>query len=309
MALLIQRVVVIANPAARRGRTLAERARSGIVRRGVECDLVFTERAGHAAHLATAHAPYYDAVFVLGGDGTVMEVAGALAGSGTRIGVLAGGTGNLLARALGIPLAIQRAIPALLDGDEQLIDVGRFESGGRFAIAAGVGIDAAMVAETPPWLKRHFGVLAYTVMGTRAALRTVWRKDYFRARVTVDGREHERPAAMVMVANFGEVFGNRITLGPEIRTDDGMLDACIFSPRTVGDAIRIMWRLVRADFRSDASVWYGRGRIVRVETTPPLRWQADGDLMGTTPFSVEVEPLAVRLLVPRRGRAQATVRH
>jgi hypothetical protein len=97
--------------------------------------------------LLPAHADGFHVVFALGGDGTVMEVAGALSGGDTPIGVLAGGTGNLIARALGIPLSVKRAVPALLDGGELRIDLGRFDSGRRFAIAAGVGIDAAMVAD------------------------------------------------------------------------------------------------------------------------------------------------------------------
>jgi diacylglycerol kinase family enzyme len=213
--------------------------------------------------------------------------------------VLAGGTGNLLARALGIPLSVNRAVDRLLSGGQLVIDLGRFESGRRFAIAAGVGIDAAMVAETPGWLKRRLGVLAYTIMGSRAAIRAVRRREFFQARVTVDGVVHERRAAAVMIANFGAVLGKRITLGPEIRTDDGLLDACIFSPDTFRDAMRIMWRMLRRDFRTDPCVLYARGKHVRVDTTPPRAWQADGELMGTTPFDVVVEPLAVRLLVPR----------
>lgn len=301
MAVLITRAVVIANPAARRGKRLAERARRSLAGRSVECDIVFTNAPGHAAELALQHAPHYDVVFVLGGDGTVMEVAGALAGTETRIGVLAGGTGNLMARALGIPLSVRRAVDKLVDGDELVIDLGRFDSGRRFAIAAGVGIDAAMVAETPGWLKRRLGVLAYTLMGSRAAIRAVLRRKFFQARVTIDGTVHERRAAAVMIANFGAVLGNRITLGPEIRTDDGFLDGCIFSPNSLGDALRIMGRMLRRDFRTDPCMLYARGRSIRVETIPPLPWQADGELMGTTPFAVEVEPLAVRLLVPRRG--------
>ena len=263
------------------------------------CDLVFTERPGHAAELALKHAPHYDAVFALGGDGTVMEVAGALAGTETPVGVLAGGTGNLVARALGIPLSIRRAIPRLVEGHQLAIDLGRFESGRRFAVAAGVGIDAAMVEETPAWLKRRLGVAGYALMGTKAALRTVFRRDFFHARVVIDGVVHERRAAAVMVANFGAVLGNRITLGPGIRTDDGVLDVCVFSPSTIADALRITWRLLRAKFDTDPSMLYARGRTVRIETTPPMPWQADGELMGMTPFGVVVEPLAVRLLVPR----------
>ena len=301
MALLIKRAVVIANPASRRGKRLAEDARASLASRSVECDVLFTKAPGHAAQLALDHAPQYDVVFALGGDGTVMEVAGALAGSGTPIGVLAGGTGNLLARALGIPLSVRGAVDALLAGDQLLVDLGRFDSGRRFAIAAGVGIDAAMVAETPSWLKRRLGVLAYTIMGTRAALRAVLRRQFFHARITVDGKVYEREAAAVMIANFGAVLGERITLGPEIRTDDGLLDSCVFSPRTLRDAVRIMWRLLRHDFRSDPGMLYIRGSHIRVETVPPLPWQADGEMMGTTPFDVDVEPLAARLLVPARG--------
>ena len=118
--------------------------------------------------------------------------------------------------------------------------------------------------------------------------------------MSVDGVTHERRAAAVMIANFGAVLGERITLGPGIRTDDGLLDACIFSPGTVRDAFRIIWRMLRRDFHSDPCMLYVSGRRIRVETTPVLHWQADGGLMGNTPFAAEVEPLALRLLVPRR---------
>lgn len=294
---------MIANPASRKGKRLAKRAQAMLVARSVECDLVFTERAGHAMDLSLRHGPHYDVVFALGGDGTVMEVAGALAGTDTPVGVLAGGTGNLLARALGIPLSVRRAIPALLDGTSLRIDLGRFESGRRFAIAAGVGIDASMVAETPGWLKRRLGVAAYAMMGTRAALRAVIGRRSFHARVTIDGVVHERQAVAVMIANFGAVLGNRITLGPEIRTDDGLLDACVFSPGTLFDAVRIMTRLMRGDFSSDPCMLYHRGSTIRVETNPPREWQADGELMGMTPFTAVVEPLAVRILVPQRSHS------
>lgn len=304
LALLIRRALVIANPAARRGRALAAVAQRELERAGVHCDLVLTEQPGHGAQVAIARHHDYDAVFALGGDGTVMEVAGALAGSGRPVGVLAGGTGNLVARALGIPLRIKDAVPALLHGDQLVMDMGRLDSGRRFAIAAGVGIDAAMLRDTPPWLKRRLGVLAYTIMGAWAALRAVLLRDFFQARLVVDGRVFERRAAAVMVANFGAVLGNRITLGPEIRVDDGLLDGCIFAPGSLRDAIRIAWRMLRKDFKSDPCMVYCRGRTLRLETDPPLQVQADGELLSFTPVTVEVEPQAARLLVPRaRGQA------
>ena len=290
--------VLIANPASRRGRRLHGRALRALRDAGLSAELILTERPGHAAELAVAWGTRVDVVFVLGGDGTVMEVAGALAHSGVPIGVLAGGTGNLLARALGIPLRVERAVSALLHGRRLRIDLGRFDSGRRFAIAAGVGIDARMVAQTPGWMKRRLGIWAYSLVAARAAVGAVLGRRYFRARVTVDGVLLEREAVAVMVANFGAVLADRITLGPGIVSDDGVLDVCIFSPRTLGEALRIMRRLLAKDFGTDERIVYLSGRHIRVEVDPPSQVQADGELLGSTPFEVVVEPLAAELLVP-----------
>jgi YegS/Rv2252/BmrU family lipid kinase len=258
-----------------------------------------TERSGHARELSLQHAKNYDMVFTLGGDGTAMEVAGALAYSGIPVGVLPGGTGNLLARALGTPRRIDRAVQALMHGRVREIDLGIIQ-GHRFAVAAGVGIDADMVRDTPTWMKRHLGVLAYTLMATRAALRAVLFGRFFTARVVVDGEAIERKAAAVLFANFGAILEDRIHFGPGIETDDGVLDCCIFSPTNLRDALRIMWRITRRDFRPDPALLYRKGRVFRIETSPVLALQADGELLGTTPAEITVEPLAAQLLVPGR---------
>jgi YegS/Rv2252/BmrU family lipid kinase len=303
----IERALLVANPASRLGRRRLPRTRAALEKAGVRCDVVFTERSGHATEIVLARAADYDAVFTLGGDGTAMEAAGALAGTGRPLGVLAGGTGNLLVRALGIPLNPSRAVPALLEGEELYIDLGRIASCDpprRFAVAAGVGIDASMVAETPSWLKRRLGVLAYTITATRAALRAVRRQEFFHVRLTVDGKEFEAEAAAVMIANFGAVLNDRITFGPGIRFDDGVLDACLYSPRSLSDSFRIMWRLLRKDFASDSAMLYHSGRHIRIETQPPRLAQADGELLGKTPLEIVVEPRAARLLVPKQATLQ-----
>jgi diacylglycerol kinase (ATP) len=266
---------------------------------GARCDLVRTERTGHAREICGALAKDYDVVFTLGGDGTAMEVAGALARTGIPVGVLPGGTGNLLARALGISRDVDRAVDELLHGTVRNLDLG-VVFGHRFAVAAGVGIDAAMVAETPRWMKRHLGVLAYTLVATKAALRAVLLRRFFMARVEVDGEIIERRAAAVMFANFGAILEDRIAFGPDIAVDDGLLDLCIFSPSHLGDAIRIVWRVTRRDFRPDPALLYRKGTRFRLETVPALQLQADGELLGMTPAEITVEPLAAHLLVPRR---------
>ena len=296
---ILTHALLIANPASRRGGQYVEAARQAILAGGATCDVMLTERAGHAGEIGSAVGRQYDIVFTLGGDGTAMEVAGSLAGSGVPIGVLPGGTGNLLARALGIPRDVTRAVPALLGGDVRAIDLG-VVLGHRFAVAAGVGIDAAMVAETPAWMKKRLGVLAYTIMATRAALRAVIFRRFFVARVEVDGEVVERRAAAVLFANFGAILEDRIAFGPDIVVDDGMLDCCIFSPSNLRDAMRIMWRVTRRDFRPDPALLYRKGTRFRIETIPILPLQADGELLGVTPAEITVEPLAAHLLVPAR---------
>jgi diacylglycerol kinase (ATP) len=298
---VIRRALLVTNPAARRAARYRAAAAAAFERAGVRCDVLLTERPGHGAELARERSGGYDAVFALGGDGTAMEIAGALVGTGIPLGVLAGGTGNLLARAVGIPLDVRRAVPTLLDGERRRIDLGRLPDGRFFAVAAGVGIDARMVRDTPVWMKRRLGVLAYAITASRAAIGAVLRREFFQVRLTVDGIVHDRPAAAAMVANFGAILHDRITFGPGIQSDDGVLDACVYSPRSLGDAFRIMWRLLRRDFSSDDCILYESGRHIRIETTPRHEVQADGELIGETPLDVVVQPLAAEFLVPRRS--------
>ena len=297
MALLAGRALLIVNPAARGGARLQGAALDAIRSAGITCDRMMTESVGHAATLAAELAPGYDVVFTLGGDGTAVEVIGALAGSGKPVGVLPGGTGNLIARTLGIPMRLERAVAALVRGDRAAIDLGVINGARRFAFSAGIGIDERMIEGAPAHLKRRLGVLAYVISAGRAVL----RREDFLVRATVDGVVHERRASAVMVVNFGAVLNDLIRLGPDIRSDDGVLDLCVFSPRTLRDSVRVLWRLFRKDFRSDACVLYVPGRRFRLETVPPRTAQADGELIGPTPLDITVAPLAALMLIPRRN--------
>lgn len=296
MGVLVRRALLVVNPASRRGGRYAQVALDAFHAAGVDCVGVMTRRPGEGAAIALEQAARHDAVFTLGGDGTAMEVVGALSGKGTPVGILPGGTGNLIARTLGTPLSIAAAVRALLVGDVIEVDLGRLADGRRFAFAAGVGIDATMIERTPARLKRRIGVLAYALTASRAVL----RRERFRVRLTVDGVVHERDASAVMVANFGAVLNELITLGPGIAYDDGRLDACVFTAATTADAVAVMWKLFRGDFRDDdPRLLYVPGHDFHIETDPPRLAQADGELIGETPLHIAVEPRAARLIKAR----------
>ena len=292
----IESVLLIVNPASRRAARLRAKVVKAFADAGVKCEFMLTEAPGSAATLAKTHAHKSDAVFTLGGDGTVMEVLGALAHHRTPVGVLAGGTANVVARTFHIPLNPIRAIAVLLNGDEARMDLGRLGDGRRFAIGVGVGLDATMISEAPARLKKRFGFMAYVVGGFKAVLHN--RK--FELRLTVDDVVYNRRASALLVANFGAVLNDLVSFGDGILYDDGLLDACVFSPDSLGDSLRILWRMVRKDFSPDPCMFYKSGREFRIETFPQMEAQADGELLGGTPVSVSVDALAGTLLIPKR---------
>jgi YegS/Rv2252/BmrU family lipid kinase len=288
------RVLLVVNPASRRGSSLLPVARRALEKAGAEFDVVLTERPGHAADFAGAMQSQYDSFFTLGGDGTAMEVIGALAYSGRPVGILAGGTGNQLARSLGIPLDVRRAVPALLGGKARTIDLGRINDERAFALALGIGPDVAMIAETSPAAKRRFGVLAYMAVG----LRSILRLERYVARVSVDGHVHEQTVTAIMVANLPGVEDGRITFGPDISPVDGQLDVCLWNWPNAGAALETFWRSATGAIATDPNATFLRGRRIHIEALPARHGEADGELVGVSPFSVTCDPLAANILVP-----------
>ena len=298
LAVVIRRALLIVNPASRRGARDLGRVEQAFAARNVEVDTRLTRAPGDAATMARELGADYDAVFTLGGDGTIMEALGGLAGNGTPLGALAGGTGNLLVRAMGIPLNPVRAVGALCSGRVREIDLAVLGLGGHFAVAAGMGIDVAMLERTPTWLKRHFGVAAYVLAGAGAAVGAAARGDTFRARIAVDGVEHDVEALSLLVANVGSVLSGWITLVPGGRADDGALDVAVYAPRNLPQALRVSWRMLRGRFPDDGLTRFYRGRHILVRPETPLRAEADGELLPPGALDARVMPGAGRLLVP-----------
>jgi diacylglycerol kinase (ATP) len=292
----IRRALLIVNPGARRALEARDQALLAFKAANVHCETVSTEAPGHATDLTREKSAAYDAVFTLGGDGTAMEVITALAEGGPPVGILPGGTGNILSRALGIPLRVDRAVRALLVGDEARIDLGRLHHGRHFAIGVGVGLDEAMIAGASPLMKKRVGFWAYVWSAVKASRKI----ERFRVRLTVDGKLYERIATSVLIANLGAVLGGRIRFGERIVEDDGLLHACLYSPGNFFDMLRIFARMLMGNVQKDRCAMCVSGREFRLETDPPRRAQADGELLDMTPLEVSVRPNAARLLIPRR---------
>jgi diacylglycerol kinase (ATP) len=254
-----------------------------------------------------------DAIVAAGGDGTVRAVAERLARSDTRaeLGVVPLGTGNLLARNLGIPLNnLAKAFERAFDGDARPLDLGWVEAeidGGKvrsaFVVMAGFGIDAHMIAETDEDLKSRVGWLAYVESLGRALNATqVVDIDF-----TVDGVAMERTAGhTLLVGNCGTLQGG-VRLLPDADPADGELDLLLLSAEGIGqwvDTLRsFVWdngvrRLLTGQDRAASAdtAEHGRARRLSVALSRPAVLEIDGDDLGeTASFAVEVQEHAIRV--------------
>lgn len=296
------RVLCITNPAAARTRPrsvdLVMRTLSAA---GWRAELAATTGPGDARLLAAdAVTQGMDVVAVFGGDGTTMQAAASLVGTGVSLGVIPGGTGNLLAGNLRIPSAPAKAAQALVSARPRPFDLGRMERADGahyFAVACGAGYDARVMAGTLSEHKRRWGMGAY-VATTLRLLSEIRSTDHV---ITIDGVEYDASAAMVLVANCGEVIPPYVRLGAGIRPDDGLLDVVVVRADSFGQSLRAVWDILRMapDVEGlDTFVGYARGREIRVESEPVHPVQLDGEPGGETPFTATVVPHAITIMVP-----------
>lgn len=294
------RALLIHNPVASRANAEVVKTICAVFsRNGWAVDVAGTTRPGHADDLAREGlADGVDAIAVYGGDGTTMQAVRAVVGHDVPVGLIPGGAGNLLAGNLGIPRKPEAAAQVVVRGRPRPIDLGRVERQDGvhyFAVACGDGIDATLMAGTSEESKRRWGMAAY--------VRTLWNAlshlEPTEHRITVDGTTFHTDAVTVLVANCGQVIPGLLRLRDGITFDDGLLDVVVLRADTAMQGIAVLGRLALGRAGGTSAIRYARGRCISVETDEPLPFEMDGDPAGQTPFTVEVQAGAIKILVPR----------
>jgi len=255
------------------------------------------------AMTARAVEEQVDLVVAAGGDGTVRVVLSGLAGSGIPCALLPAGTVNLLARNLGLPLEFEEAVEVALGDRDQPIDLIKITADDgepeHFAVMAGIGLDAVIMEEADFDLKKKVGPAAYAV----AAAKSLGRRP-LRTRITIDGRHPvRRRSSLCVIGNVGEVPG-LVSLIPEAKLDDGLLDVFVASPRRIRDWIVATVKVLLRRHNEAAVIDHWTGRRVTVEVAGPEAYQLDGDTEGeATRLVAEVVRDAVAIRVPADAAA------
>jgi diacylglycerol kinase (ATP) len=262
-----------------------------------------TQRPGHAREIA-AHAVAFDVLVAVGGDGTVGEViSGVMDRHGERpsIAIVPGGTGNDIARNLGMGTT-EAAVAALRAGKARAVDIVQAEchvdghAQRRFGFLYGsAGFSGLSLVK--PWMKRWLGpAIAYNlatfleIIVFRAPLVTVRSEDI----------EFEGRSWMVVAGNAERVSGGSVCMSPGARLDDGLLNVAIYPNRHRMLMLTQLFPKIPSGAQVDEpDVTYVRTARIEVESSPPAVVELDGDLFGTTPASFTVLPRAVEVMCPR----------
>ena len=234
-------------------------------------------------------------VIVCGGDGTVREVCAELAGTGIPVGIVPAGTGNLLARNLGIPLYIRAAIDIALTGQDRAIDMVAVSGDGiddsHFLVMAGMGFDAAIMEGVNEEIKKKVGWLAYVLSALKSLMFPATRVE-----ISVDGGEPtSHRARTIVVGNVGYLQAG-MPLLPDATIDDGQLDVVLLYPRRFLSWVPLAFRVLTKRTRTDATINRMTGQRVTICAAHDVPRQLDGDSIGPG-RELRMECIHGRLLV------------
>ena len=254
-----------------------------------------TRKQGDAANFtAEAVKNNTDAVVVYGGDGTVMEAAGALMNTDTPLYILPGGTANILAKELQIPLVLDQALRLLSDHTTKIrrIDMGTV-NGQPFILRVNSGVLADMIIETDPVAKMNFGQLAYSL----SAIQQFANSTFTEYTITMDDKVEKISGSTLTVANTGNIGLSGVSFTPGISVNDGFLDIFVLRANKMGSLAGVITEAIMNRAVHD-QLAHWRVKKARIEMQPSQAVLRDDVLLKDTKLDVAVVPSAISIAAP-----------
>jgi YegS/Rv2252/BmrU family lipid kinase len=294
MALPYPKVHVVINPTAGQDEPILNVLNHVFHPAGVDWDTSLTHKSGDATRLAAeAAASGVDLVAAYGGDGTQMEVANGLLGTGVPQAILPGGTGNAMAHDLGISLNLREAADLIVTSPKRrAIDLAKMGDQ-VFMLRAYAGLSSDKAASREE--KDKYGQLAYV----QAGLKFIREVPPAHFKATVDGEFIEGDALICFILNAGSiggVMGIEIPKVGNVNVSDGFLD--LYAVTKGVQPFRAISKHIFHHEGSDAGVYHWSGKEITLEVDPVQDVWIDGELGGKTPFTVSAMPLALEIVIP-----------
>lgn len=238
----------------------------------------------------------YQMVWAAGGDGTVSAVANGLINGNIPMGIIPLGSGNILAKELGIPLDLTDACELLIGAHQtRILDVLRVGED-YFVLSVSAGVSALTMAETARQQKRRLGQLAYLLNGVRIIL----AKSLWPFRISIDGQPFFVRASEVVAANAGVIGYKPIRLGAQVRPDDGKVDLCHIRMESIRGLITLFSGLIfNQQDRLKELTCNPAHDFIEIHSRMRVPVQGDGDEIGFTPVRIEVISNSLPVIVPR----------
>lgn len=302
----MRQIHIIINPASGQDEPVLATLNRELDHAGIHWTHSVTKASGDAARLATAAAKDpNDAIAVYGGDGTVSEVASAIAESGIPLAILPGGTGNVIAAELGIEPKLEQAVASLASGEWVPRKVDALDLDGRlYLLRVGIGSDARMIERADRDQKNQLGWLAYL----QAAVAEASTEESAQYRIEVDGETHEIEAEAVIVANIGRVGRSGLRISSCVDPHDGLLDVLVIRRIDLPAWVSIATSFLGLSYLVEQSdtepvdeptfLHLKVEREIRISADPPQPIQADGELLGLTPLAVKLRKAQITILGP-----------
>jgi diacylglycerol kinase (ATP) len=294
----VRRVCVVVNP--RAGfvpwkEPIVKTIRRFLSRNGFEWELRIIQGRGHGRELAAeAAAAGFDVVLAVGGDGTVNACASGLVNTSTCLAVVPTGSGNGMARGLGVPLTVRRALEVLCDGQIHRIDAGKVNDT-YFFVTAGIGLDAEIGHE---FVHRDLrGLLPYFAIGVKLFLRYEPQE----VQLSFPDREITRKVLVVAAANMPQ-YGGSALIAPKARPDDGTLDVCVVREVKLLPALYYLPRLFLGTIDTVPYVEVIRTTELVIHRPKPGPYHCDGEpFEGGTELRIRIIPSCLSVLAPRNS--------
>lgn len=299
---MISSACLIFNPVAGQGDPEQDLARiKELLEPHLELDVKLTSEdvgADQLAHAALERG--VEAVIASGGDGTLSAAAAALIGSHIPFGIIARGTANAFANALGIPTALDAACETILGGATKAVDTALC-NGQPMVLLTGIGFEAETVKRADREAKNRFGMVAYILAG----LQQLRNFEKFTVEIETEDKVITVEAAAVTVANAAPPT-SVLAQGPAgLIVDDGLLDLTVVAPANRAGAIAATYHLFQSALNGSPTerndIGYLRSNRFRITADPPQRIVVDGEMAGMTPVDIECIPGGLTLFVPGAG--------